>query len=441
MIEINRRTVPVINQKGEGMGLNDTVSADRTHIAFFGKRNAGKSSLVNAVTDQQMAIVSDVMGTTTDPVYKSMELLPLGPVMIIDTPGYDDEGELGKQRVLRTLQVMNKTDIGILVTDDSTGLTEEDVKICDTLGKKNIPYVVVLNKSDISEVNNESFSDGNAVKSGENDRERSIQKAEERLEGISAKPAGIIRVSALKKTNIWELKELIAGIKPNVSNRRLVADLISPSDMLVLVMPQDESAPKGRLILPQVQMIRDIIDEHGMALCVQPEEVKAALNSLKDAPKLVITDSQAFKKVAADVPDDILLTSFSILLARYKGYLDSALKGVEAIKTLTPDDKVLIAEGCTHHRQCNDIGTVKIPNGLRNKLGFDVKYDTVSGNEFPLDLSKYKAVIHCGGCMLNEREILSRVKSAEDQGVPVTNYGILLAWLTGILDRSIRFLN
>jgi len=441
MIEINRRTVPVINQKGEGMGLNDTVSADRTHIAFFGKRNAGKSSLVNAVTDQQMAIVSDVMGTTTDPVYKSMELLPLGPVMIIDTPGYDDEGELGKQRVLRTLQVMNKTDIGILVTDDSTGLTEEDVKICDTLGKKNIPYVVVLNKSDISEVNNESFSDGNAVKSGENDRERSIQKAEERLEGISAKPAGIIRVSALKKTNIWELKELIAGIKPNVSNRRLVADLISPSDMLVLVMPQDESAPKGRLILPQVQMIRDIIDEHGMVLCVQPEEVKAALNSLKEAPKLVITDSQAFKKVAADVPDEILLTSFSILLARYKGYLDSALKGIEAIKTLTPDDKVLIAEGCTHHRQCNDIGTVKIPNGLRNKLGFDVKYDTVSGNEFPLDLSKYKAVIHCGGCMLNEREILSRVKSAEDQGVPVTNYGILLAWLTGILDRSIRFLN
>ena len=409
------------------MGLNDTVSADRTHIAFFGKRNAGKSSLVNAVTDQQMAIVSDVMGTTTDPVYKSMELLPLGPVMIIDTPGYDDEGELGKQRVLRTLQVMNKTDIGILVTDDSTGLTEDDVKICDTLGKKNIPYVVVLNKSDL-----------NATDKGENDM--SVQKTEAALSSISSKPAGIIRVSALKKTNIWELKELIASVKPNVSNRRLVADLIAPSDMLILVMPQDESAPKGRLILPQVQMIRDIIDEHGMALCVQPEEVKAALNSLKDAPKLVITDSQAFKKVAANVPDEILLTSFSILLARYKGYLDSALKGVNAIKTLTPDDKVLIAEGCTHHRQCNDIGTVKIPNGLRNKLGFDVKYDTVSGNEFPLDLSMYKAVIHCGGCMLNEREILSRVKSAEDQGVPVTNYGILLAWLTGILDRSIKCL-
>ncbi|MBR6473908.1 MAG: [Lachnospiraceae bacterium] len=409
------------------MGLNDTVSADRTHIAFFGKRNAGKSSLVNAVTDQQMAIVSDVMGTTTDPVYKSMELLPLGPVMIIDTPGYDDEGELGKQRVLRTLQVMNKTDIGILVTDDSTGLTEEDVRICDTLGKKNIPYVVVLNKSDL-----------NGTDKGENDM--SVQKTEAALSSISSKPAGIIRVSALKKTNIWELKELIASVKPNVSNRRLVADLIAPSDMLVLVMPQDESAPKGRLILPQVQMIRDIIDEHGMALCVQPEEVKAALASLKQPPKLVITDSQAFKKVAADVPDDVMLTSFSILLARYKGYLDSALKGINAIKTLNPDDKVLIAEGCTHHRQCNDIGTVKIPNGLRNKLGFDVKYDTVSGNEFPLDLSMYKAVIHCGGCMLNEREILSRVKSAEDQGVPVTNYGILLAWLTGILDRSIKCL-
>ncbi|MBR4780964.1 MAG: [Lachnospiraceae bacterium] len=409
------------------MGLNDTVSADRTHIAFFGKRNAGKSSLVNAVTDQQMAIVSDVMGTTTDPVYKSMELLPLGPVIIIDTPGYDDEGELGKQRVLRTLQVMNKTDIGILVTDDSTGLTEEDVKICDTLGKKNIPYVVVLNKSDL-----------NATDKGEKDM--SVQKTEAALSSISSKPAGIIRVSALKKTNIWELKELIASVKPNVSNRRLVADLIAPSDMLILVMPQDESAPKGRLILPQVQMIRDIIDEHGMALCVQPEEVKAALASLKQPPKLVITDSQAFKKVAADVPDDVMLTSFSILLARYKGYLDSALKGINAIKTLNPDDKVLIAEGCTHHRQCNDIGTVKIPNGLRNKLGFDVKYDTVSGNEFPLDLSMYKAVIHCGGCMLNEREILSRVKSAEDQGVPVTNYGILLAWLMGILDRSIKCL-
>ena len=314
------------------MGLNDTVSADRTHIAFFGKRNAGKSSLVNAVTDQQMAIVSDVMGTTTDPVYKSMELLPLGPVMIIDTPGYDDVGELGKQRVLRTLQVMNKTDIGILVTDDSTGLTEEDVRICDTLGKKNIPYVVVLNKSDL-----------NGTDKGENDM--SVQKTEAALSSISSKPAGIIRVSALKKTNIWDLKELIASVKPNVSNRRLVADLIAPSDMLILVMPQDESAPKGRLILPQVQMIRDIIDEHGMALCVQPEEVKAALNSLKDAPKLVITDSQVFKKVAADVPDEILLTSFSILLARYKGYLDRALKGVNAIKTLTPDDKVLIAEG------------------------------------------------------------------------------------------------
>ena len=428
------------------MGLNDTVSADRTHIAFFGKRNAGKSSLVNAVTDQQMAIVSDVMGTTTDPVYKSMELLPLGPVMIIDTPGYDDEGELGKQRVLRTLQVMNKTDIGILVTDDSTGLTEDDVRICDTLGKKNVPYVVVLNKSDLTP-HPAALQPPSPLGEGLRDRsnpaddvDMSIRNAETALASVSAKPKGIIRVSALKKTNIWELKELIASVKPNVSNRRLVADLIAPSDMLVLVMPQDESAPKGRLILPQVQMIRDIIDEHAMALCVQPEEVKAALESLKQPPKLVITDSQAFKKVAADVPDEVMLTSFSILLARYKGYLDSALKGINAIKTLTPEDRVLIAEGCTHHRQCNDIGTVKIPNGLRNKLGFDVKFDTVSGNEFPLELEKYKAVIHCGGCMLNEREIVSRIKSAEDQGVPVTNYGILLAWLQGILDRSIRCL-
>jgi len=401
------------------MSLNDTVRADRIHIAFFGRRNAGKSSLVNAVTNQDMAIVSAVKGTTTDPVYKSMELLPLGPVVIIDTPGYDDEGELGALRVLRTEQVMNKTDIGILVIDMSAGLAPEDIKIYERLKAKEVPFIVVFNKCDDA---------GSTVK--------------ELTETLSAKTGDdgfkYISVSAVSKENIFELKEMIGAVKPAVSERRLVADLISPKDVLVLVMPQDEAAPKGRLILPQVQMIRDILDEHAMAFSVQTGELEDALKELKNKPKLVITDSQVFKECAKIVPEDVYLTSFSILLARYKGYLDSALKGIEAIKNLTPSDRVLIAEGCTHHRQCNDIGTVKIPRWLKEKLGFEVSYDTCSGYEFPDDLSKYKAVIHCGGCMLSEREIGYRIKCAADQGVPVTNYGILIAYIQGILDRSIK---
>lgn len=401
------------------MSLNDTVRADRIHIAFFGRRNAGKSSLVNAVTDQDMAIVSAVKGTTTDPVYKSMELLPLGPVVIIDTPGYDDEGELGALRVLRTEQVMNKTDIGILVIDMSVGLAPEDIKIYERLKAKAVPFIVVFNKCDNA---------GTTVK--------------ELKEALSAKTGDdgfkYISVSAVSKENIFELKEMIGVVKPAVSERRLVADFISPKDVLVLVMPQDEAAPKGRLILPQVQMIRDILDEHAMAFSVQTGELEEALRELKNRPKLVITDSQVFRECAKIVPEDVNLTSFSILLARYKGYLDSALKGIEAIKNLTPSDRILIAEGCTHHRQCNDIGTVKIPRWLKEKLGFEVAYDTSSGYEFPDDLSKYKAVIHCGGCMLSEREIGYRIKCAEDQGVPVTNYGILIAYIQGILDRSIK---
>ena len=406
------------------MSLNDTVKADRIHIGFFGRRNAGKSSLVNAVTDQDLAIVSDVKGTTTDPVYKAMELLPLGPVMIIDTPGYDDEGELGALRVRKAEQVMNKTDIGILVIDSGEGASDEDVRIFKRLKEKNIPSVVVFNKCD------EEGMDQNFKK----DEEEFTQRLN--VPDGSGEEVTFMHVSSLYKKNIYELKELIGSLKPDVSSRRLVADLIDKKDMLILVMPQDEAAPKGRLILPQVQMIRDILDEHGLALCVQTEELKDALDSLKEEPKLVICDSQVFKKCAEIVPDTVMLTSFSILLARYKGYLDSALLGVETIKDLKPGDKVLIAEGCTHHRQCNDIGTVKIPGWLKNKLGFEVNFSTCSGTEFPEDLSAYRAVIHCGGCMLSEREITYRVKCASDQNVPVVNYGILIAYIQGILDRA-----
>lgn len=414
------------------MGLNDTVRADRIHIAFFGKRNAGKSSLVNAVTNQELAIVSDVKGTTTDPVYKAMELLPLGPVVMIDTPGYDDEGELGQLRIKKADQVMNKTDIGVLVADASTGLTDEDKKLAERLVKKNIPFIIVFNKADEST----GLSVEEDIEEQGNQEERNEKQLTYKISETQEVPC--IYVSALYKTKINDLRELIASIKPDESERRLVGDLIKPSDMLVLVMPQDEAAPKGRLILPQVQMIRDILDEHGMSLCVQTEETAAAIEILKEKPRLVITDSQVFKKVAEAVPEDIPLTSFSILLARYKGYLDSALKGVNALKTLKEGDKVLISEGCTHHRQCNDIGTVKIPKWLKEKLGFDVRFDTTSGTEFPDDLSAYKVVIHCGGCMLNEREITYRVKCAEDQGVPVVNYGILIAYLQGILDRAVK---
>ena len=423
------------------MSLNDTVRADRIHIAFFGKRNAGKSSLVNAVTNQELAIVSDIKGTTTDPVYKAMELLPLGPVVMIDTPGYDDEGELGELRVKKADQVMNKTDIGVLVADATTGLSDEDIRLTERLSKKNIPFIIVFNKSDmLSETMLSPQKEKNAANLDENGDGKTNVGKDVIYKGITGKDVPCIYVSVLNKTNIHELRELIASVKPENSERRLVGDLIEPSDMIILVMPQDEAAPKGRLILPQVQMIRDILDEHGMSLCVQTEETAKAIDSLKEKPKLVITDSQVFKKVAEAVPEEIPLTSFSILLARYKGYLDSALKGVKAIKELKKGDKVLISEGCTHHRQCNDIGTVKIPKWLKEKLGFEVDYDTSSGTEFPDDLSAYKAVIHCGGCMLNEREITYRIKCAEDQGVPVVNYGILIAYLQGILDRAVAML-
>ena len=390
------------------MSLNDIPSSERIHIGFFGRRNVGKSSLVNAVTGQQLSIVSETKGTTTDPVTKSMEILPLGPVVIIDTPGIDDEGTLGELRVRRTRQVLNKTDIAVLVADAAAGLQPAEEELLVLFQEKKIEYVIAWNKADL-------------------------------LETVPEPAENSIYVSALQGTNVPELRMLMAAkLKEPAVKKRLVGDLIDPKDMLVLVMPQDVAAPKGRLILPQVQMIRDILDEHAMALCVQTEELPAAIGALKDRPKLVITDSQVFKAADAGTPKDVLLTSFSILLARYKGLLDSAVRGVAAVETVTPDDTVLIVEGCTHHRQCEDIGTVKIPRGLSGHLGFGVNFDTCSGTEFPEDLSPYKMVIHCGGCMLSEREVLYRVKCAEDQGVPITNYGILLAYLQGILPRALE---
>ena len=390
------------------MGLNDIPSGERIHIGFFGRRNVGKSSLVNAVTGQQLSIVSETKGTTTDPVAKSMEILPLGPVVIIDTPGIDDEGTLGELRVRRTRQVLNKTDIAVLVADAATGLTPREEELIGLFREKKIEHVIAYNKADLLP---------------------------------SVPPAGedSIYVSALCGTNIPELRMLMAQkLKEPAVRKRLVGDLIGAREMLVLVMPQDVAAPKGRLILPQVQMIRDILDEHAMALCVQTEELPAAIGALKDRPGLVITDSQVFAAADAGTPSDVMLTSFSILLARYKGLLDSAVRGVAAVDSIGPEDRVLIVEGCTHHRQCEDIGTVKIPRGLKRHLGFDVNVSTCSGTEFPEDLSPYKMVIHCGGCMLSEREVLYRVKCAEDQGVPITNYGILLAYLQGILPRALQ---
>ena len=391
------------------MGLNSTPSSNRTHIGFFGCRNAGKSSVVNAVTGQSLSVVSDVLGTTTDPVLKSMELLPLGPVVIIDTPGFDDVGELGEKRIAKTKQILNKTDIAVLITDATDGLKQCDRELLEIIKKKDIPYIIVKNKSDLIE----------------------IPKIEK----------DTIYVSAKTGFNINTLKERIAALSPKDSNRPLVSDIISEGDVAVLVIPIDEAAPKGRLILPQQQVIRDILENGGIAISTRETELKTTLDSLKNPPKVVITDSQAFGVVSKTVPEAVPLTSFSILMARYKGFLGVALDGISAIDNLQDGDTVLIAEGCTHHRQCNDIGTVKIPRWLKNHTGKDLKIKTCSGTEFPDDLSEFSVVIHCGGCMLNEREVISRMKSAMEQGVPFTNYGTVIAHTTGILKRSIEILN
>lgn len=394
--------------------LNQTPSANRTHIGIFGKRNAGKSSLINAITGQNYAIVSDVLGTTTDPVLKSMELLPLGPVVIIDTPGLDDEGELGALRIQKAYQILNKTDIAVLVIDASFGVTKEDSEILKRIHEKEIPCVIVVNKSDICPNCN--------------------------LEDLPLPDSdSAILVSSKTGEHIHELKELLAQqASQDTIQKSIVADLLNPLDFVVLVVPIDSAAPKGRLILPQQQTIRDILEAKASAIVVQETELAETLNSLGKKPKMVITDSQVFKKVSAVTPDDILLTSFSILFARYKGNLKTLVDGASALDSLKDGDRILISEGCTHHRQCDDIGTVKLPNWIRNYTKKEVEFEFTSGTEFPLDLSSYKMIVHCGGCMLNEREMKYRLKCAEDAKIPITNYGTCIAYINGILNRSLE---
>ncbi|MCQ4906934.1 [FeFe] hydrogenase H-cluster maturation GTPase HydF [Phascolarctobacterium faecium] len=397
------------------MSLNATPSSERVHIGIFGKRNAGKSSLINAITGQNLAIVSEAKGTTTDPVYKAMELLPLGPVMIIDTPGIDDEGVLGSLRIQKAYQVLNKTDIALVIIDAAVGPSAEDLRLIKRINAKKIPLLIVINKC---ETINE-------------DKKTAYQ---------ALLPNGkLLFVSAEQKLNIFELKEAITQTVPADENKaQIVADLLSPSDFVVLVVPIDSAAPKGRLILPQQQTIRDILEADAAAIVVKENELTNTLQNLGKRPKLVITDSQVFKKVAAETPADILLTSFSILFARYKGNLQTAVQGVTALESLEDGDKILVGEGCTHHRQCDDIGTVKLPRWIKEYTGKNPEFIFTSGTEFPLDLSPYKMIIHCGACMLNEREMQYRIKCAADQNIPFTNYGITIAYINGILKRTVE---
>ena len=385
------------------MSLNSTPVSERVHIGFFGRRNAGKSSVVNAVTNQQISVVSDVKGTTTDPVTKTMELLPMGPVVIIDTPGFDDEGALGEQRVKRTKEVLNRVDVAVLIVDSTVGKTAADNELVGIFKSKQIPYVIAYNKCDLTD---KRFDDGLAV-------------------------------SATENININLLKETIARLGKTGNDRVICSDLVDEGDLVVLVIPIDTAAPKGRLILPQQQTIRDILDAGASALVVRDTELASLLGTVGADPKLVITDSQVFNKVKDIVPETIPLTSFSILMARYKGFLETAVKGAAVIDTLRDGDKVLIAEGCTHHRQCDDIGTVKIPRWLKARTQKDIIIETASGKGFPDDLSPYKLIIHCGGCMLNEKEVSYRRKFAEDSGVPFTNYGTAIAYMQGILKRTL----
>ena len=405
------------------MSLNATPASERIHIGIFGKRNAGKSSLINALTGQNLAIVSDVSGTTTDPVYKAMELLPLGPVVLIDTPGIDDEGELGKLRVKKSYQVLNKTDIVLLVCSAVEGITEEEQKLQKQIEKKQIPCILVMNKADLLE----------ECQKGQQFKERAENAASVRGQQIP-----VLWVSAAKNLQIRELKEKIAsGIEQKKPEYPLVEDLLEMGDFAVLVVPIDKAAPKGRLILPQQQTIRGVLEAGATAVVVRDDELCDTLQNLGKKPKLVITDSQVFGKVAKEIPSDVMLTSFSILFARYKGELEVQVRGAKALDHLKNGDKVLICEGCTHHRQCNDIGTVKIPGWLKKYTGAELKYDICSGTEFPEDLSPYSLVIHCGGCMLNRREVCYRAGHCEEQRVPIINYGLLIAYFHGILERSI----
>lgn len=410
------------------MGLNSTPSANRVHIGFFGRRNAGKSSVVNAVTGQELAVVSDTKGTTTDPVYKSMELLPIGPVMIIDTPGFDDEGALGELRVRKTKQVLNKTDIAVLVVDATEGKKQYDEELIRIFKEKEIPYIIVNNKADLlSDEISEKVCQNNVSEQRKAEQNALLSSGQEQY------------VSALTGAGIYELKECIGKLTPNEDmTLKIVGDLLHPGDFVVLVVPIDSAAPKGRLILPQQQTIRDVLEANAAAIVVKESELKQTLEQLGRSPAMVITDSQVFEQVSEEVSKEIPLTSFSILMARYKGYLETAVNGVAAIDHLKDGDKILISEGCTHHRQCDDIGTVKIPRWLKQHTGKELIIETSSGTEFPEDLTSYALVIHCGGCMLNEREVKYRMKCAEDQKVPFTNYGIAIAQMKGILKRSIE---
>ena len=404
-------------------GMNETPSGERIHIGFFGRRNAGKSSVVNAVTGQDLSVVSEVKGTTTDPVSKSMEILPLGPVVIIDTPGFDDEGSLGELRVQRTRKILEKTDIAVLIVDPTEGFCRADEELVDLFKERNIPYLIALNKSDIPE-DTEDHTVG--------------EETPGLMQRIAKNSDGIIHVSALTGDGINALKDRIAALKPQGEEGRLAADKIAPGDLIVLVVPIDKAAPKGRLILPQQQTIRDILDAGATAVVVQDTELADTLDKLGTKPALVITDSQVFGKVDSIVPPDVPLTSFSILMARYKGLLDDAVRGVAAINSLKDGDKVLIAEGCTHHRQCGDIGTVKIPKWLSEFTGKELVFETASGTGYPEDLTPYALVVHCGGCMLNEKEVKHRVSKTTSQGVPITNYGTMIAYVHGILKRSLE---
>ena len=448
------------------MGMNDTPAADRVHIGFFGRRNAGKSSVMNAVTGQDLAVVSHVKGTTTDPVSKAMELLPLGPVVLIDTPGMDDEGELGGLRVRKARQMLNKTDVAVLVVDAAAGPAAEDLELAELVRQKGIPFVVAYNKMDLV------AEGGAALPAAARPAPMAPAAPAARpapmapvdpaarptpmaLADPGARPAPAARpapppaswhgptppnyVSAVTGAGIPQLKECLAWLgRPQENHKRIVADLLSPSDFVVLVVPIDSSAPKGRLILPQQQTIRDVLEAGAVSVVVRDTELKETLKQLGKKPRLVITDSQAFAAVSRDTPQDILLTSFSILFARYKGNLKSAVSGAAALETVEDGDKILICEGCTHHRQCEDIGTVKLPAWIRKHTGREPEFVFTSGTEFPDDLSPYRMAVHCGGCMLNEREMKYRLKCAADQGVPMTNYGILIAYMQGILKRSVE---
>lgn len=395
------------------MGLNSTPNGERVHIGIFGRMNSGKSSIINAITGQSLSIVSNTPGTTTDPVYKTMEILPLGPVVIIDTPGLDDQGELGSQRVIKGYEVLDKTDIAVLVVDAAIGKSEEDEAILQRIRKKGIPSLIVYNKADLVEQVD--------AKLNENNEEKPIW------------------VSSKTMDNIFELKEILASMIPNLTNgKRIIADLLEPQDVVILVVPIDSAAPKGRLILPQQQVIRDILEAGAISLVVQTEGLKGAIESLKQKPRLVVTDSQAFGEVKKIVPEDIELTSFSILMARYKGNLFEAVKGARLIDSLEDGAKILISEGCTHHRQCDDIGTVKLPKWIKNFTGKEMLFEHTSGTEYKRDLSEVSLVVHCGGCMLNEKEMQSRIGRTLEQDVPITNYGILIAHMNGILERSIE---